>query len=78
MGQYETKDIRNVVFVGHGASGKTSLVEGILFKTGATKRLGSVDEGTSVSDFDAERKREKKQLSTLPSCIVIGRVWKLT
>ena len=52
MGQYETKDIRNVAFVGHGASGKTSLVEGILFKAGATKRLGCVDEGTSVSDCD--------------------------
>jgi elongation factor G len=59
MGQYETKDIRNVAFVGHGASGKTSLVEGILFKAGATKRLGCVDEGTSVSDFDSEEKERK-------------------
>ncbi len=59
MGQYETKDIRNVAFVGHGASGKTSLVEGILFKAGATKRLGCVDEGTSVSDFDPEEKERK-------------------
>lgn len=59
MGQYETKDIRNVAFVGHGASGKTSLVEAILFKAGATTRLGSVDDGTSVSDFDAEEKERK-------------------
>ncbi|MHC4453893.1 MAG: elongation factor G, partial [Planctomycetota bacterium] len=67
MGQYETKDIRNVAFVGHGASGKTSLVEGILFKTGATKRLGSVDEGTSVSDFDPE---EKERKTTIDSSIL--------
>ena len=67
MGQYETKDIRNVAFVGHGASGKTSLVEGILFKAGATKRLGSVDEGTSVSDFDPE---EKERKTTIDSSIL--------
>ncbi len=64
MGQYETKDIRDVVFVGHGASGKTSLVEGILFKTGATKRLGSVDEGTSVADFDQEEKERKTTIDS--------------
>lgn len=67
MGQYETKDIRNVAFVGHGASGKTSLVEGILFKAGATKRLGSVDDGTSISDFDAE---EKERKTTIDSSIL--------
>ena len=64
MGQYETKDIRNVAFVGHGASGKTSLVEGILFKAGATKRLGCVDEGTSVSDFDHEEKERKTTIDS--------------
>jgi len=64
MGQYETKDIRNVAFVGHGASGKTSLVEGILFKAGTTKRLGCVDEGTSVSDFDPEEKERKTTIDS--------------
>lgn len=67
MGQYETKDIRNVAFVGHGASGKTSLVEGILFKAGAAKRLGSVDDGTSISDFDPE---EKERKTTIDSSIL--------
>ncbi|GAX62812.1 translation elongation factor G [Candidatus Scalindua japonica] len=64
MGQYETKDIRNVAFVGHGASGKTSLIEGILFKAGATTRLGSVDDGTSVSDFDSEEKERKTTIDS--------------
>ena len=67
MGRYETKDIRNVAFVGHGASGKTSLVEGILFKAGATKRLGSVNDGTSISDFDPE---EKERKTTIDSSIL--------
>ena len=67
MGQYGTKDIRNVAFVGHGTSGKTSLVESILFKTGATKRLGSVDDGTSISDFDPE---EKERKTTIDSSIL--------
>ncbi|MCP5007635.1 MAG: GTP-binding protein, partial [Planctomycetes bacterium] len=56
MEQYETKDIRNIVFVGHGASGKTSLVEAVLYAADATKRSGSIDEGTTVSDFDTEEK----------------------
>ena len=67
MKQYQTKDIRNVSFVGHGASGKTSLVESMLFKAGATKRLGSVDDGTSVSDFDSE---EKERKTTIDSSIL--------
>lgn len=48
----ETKDIRNVAFISHGGAGKTSLVETILFNAKAVNRIGSVDNGTSVMDFD--------------------------
>jgi len=51
------QDIRNIVFLGHGGSGKTSLVEAILHTTGKTNRLGSVDDKTSVSDYDDEEKQ---------------------
>ncbi len=62
MPRYETKDIRNVVLVGHNASGKTSLAEAMLFKGKAVGRLGSVDDGTSVFDFEPE---EKERLSSI-------------
>jgi elongation factor G len=64
MKQYETKDIRNVSLIGHGASGKTSLCEGMLFNAGATNRLGSVDDGTSISDFDPEEKERKTTIDS--------------
>jgi len=51
-----TAEIRNIVLFGHGGSGKTSLTEAILHKTGATNRLGSVDEGTSICDYYDEEK----------------------
>ena len=50
------KDIRNIVLLGHGNSGKTSLAEAILHKTGITNRLGSVTEKNTVSDYDEEEK----------------------
>jgi len=50
------KDIRNIVLLGHGSSGKTSLAEAILHKTGMTNRLGSIDEKNTVSDYDEEEK----------------------
>ncbi|HXG60584.1 MAG TPA: elongation factor G [Planctomycetota bacterium] len=59
MPKYETKDIRNVVFVGHNASGKTTLADALLFKGKAAPRLGSVDEGTSVFDFEPEERERK-------------------
>jgi elongation factor G len=49
-------DIRNIVLLGHGGSGKTSLAEAILHKTGATNRLGSVDDKTSTCDYYDEEK----------------------
>lgn len=54
---YHVNDIRNVALAGHGASGKTSLADALLFAAGATSRKGSVDEGTSTLDFDDEEKR---------------------
>ena len=64
MKVYETNDIRNVALVGHGHSGKTSLVAGALFASGATNRLTRVDEGNTVTDFDEEEVARKLTIST--------------
>lgn len=48
----ETSMIRNVAFISHGGAGKTSLIEAVLYNTGATERIGDVGSGTSVMDFD--------------------------
>jgi len=52
-------EIRNVAFIGHGGSGKTTLAETLLHLTGATGRLGKVDEGTSLIDSDPEEQKSK-------------------
>ena len=54
MKVYRTDEIRNVVLLGHGGSGKTSLVEAMLYVSGATNRMGKVTEANTVSDFDKE------------------------
>lgn len=66
---YSTDKLRNVVLLGHGSSGKTSLVEAMLFNTGAINRMGKVEEGTTVSDFDEEELRRRISLNlTLIPC----------
>ena len=64
MKNYTTKQIRNVVILGHGGAGKTSLVEAMAFLTGITTRMGKVDDGTSLSDFDKEEQKRKFSIST--------------
>lgn len=59
MARVKVESIRNLALVGHGAAGKTSLVDRMLFKTGAVSQAGSVDAGTSVCDFDPEEKTHK-------------------
>jgi elongation factor G len=64
MNEYKVDKIRNLVLVGHSSSGKTTLTEALLFNTGATTRLGKVEDSTTVSDFDPEEQRRKISIST--------------
>jgi len=63
LGAPTTDKVRNVVLLGHGQSGKTSLAEAMLHLAGVTKRLGSVDAGHSNLDFDTEEVRRKLSIN---------------
>lgn len=64
MKSYSTEKIRNLALVGHSSSGKTSVCEALLFKSGVTNRLGKVDDGNTVTDFEKEEISRKVSIST--------------
>src|SRR5215467_357953 len=64
MAKYRVEDIRNIALVGHGAAGKTTLADTLLFKGGAVDRRGSVEDGSSVSDYDDEEKKRRFSIDT--------------
>jgi elongation factor G len=63
MGKYDTEKLRNLGIVAHNSAGKTSLVEAILFNTGMNDKLGKVDDGTSLMDFEEEEIKRRATLS---------------
>src|SRR5262245_10639352 len=64
MSKYQVGDIRNLALAGHGASGKTSLADALLYQAKAVDRRGSVDDGTSVSDYDEEEHKRHFSIDT--------------
>ena len=64
MKVYTGANIRNIALVGHSGSGKTQLASAMLFDSGAVNRLGTVDDGTTVTDFDEEEIERKHTLAS--------------
>ena len=64
MKEYTTDKLRNIAMVSHSGAGKTTLAEALLVEKDIINRLGSVNEGTTVSDFDEEEQRRQLSLST--------------
>ncbi len=63
MGKYPVEKIRTIVLLGHGGSGKTSLADAMIYNAGASDRLGRVDDGTSIMDFEPEEIKRKITIS---------------
>ena len=74
MQTYKYEKIRNVAILGHGSCGKTTLLEAMAYTTGVTKRMGRVEEGNTISDYDKE---EQKRLFSI-SATVVPILWEET
>ena len=74
MKKYETDTIRNVGIFSHGGEGKTSIVEAMLFLSGENTRLGKVDDGTSLMDYEPEEIERKVTISSSIACFRMGQV----
>ena len=64
MNVYTTDKIRNVVLLGHGGCGKTSLVEAMAYLSGITSRMGKITDGNTLSDFGKEEQKRQISIST--------------
>jgi elongation factor G len=67
MANFEVEKIRNIAVIAHGGAGKTSLVEALLFTAGSIDRLGSVDDGTSTTDYEPEEISRKITITSAPA-----------
>ena len=67
MSNFNLEKIRNVTVIAHGGAGKTSLVEAILFNSGAVDRLGNIDSGNTVTDYEPEEIERKISTSSIPA-----------
>ena len=63
MANFTTEQLRNIVLIGHGSSGKTTLAEAMLFDTGVLSRRGRVEDGTTTADWDEEAIRRKQSVA---------------